>query len=185
MGSLYATLIDLLFFIPYTVILLRIAFPLVRAPFSDPVVGWVYTVTTPVLRPLERYIPRWRNLSLAAVVLLWLVASLEFALLSLVLAPLAWLIGGFGLAANFAIGFLIVMIVLYTLFSLFEPRTGSSVVFLTHRIAAPLCGLYRRLVPTIGPFDLSPMLVILTLLILRILVAMLVQTLLRAVLSMG
>lgn len=181
MGNLYALLIDLLFFIPFTVVLLRIVFPLVRAPFSDPVVGWVYTVTTPVLRPLERFIPRWRNLSLAAVVLLWLLAALEFALLTLVLAPLAWLIGGFGLAANFVIGFLIVMIVLYTLFSLFEPRHGSSIVFLTQRIAAPMCGLFRRYVPMIGPFDLSPMLVIFALLILRILLAMLLETVLRAV----
>lgn len=180
MGSLYTMLIDLLFFIPFTVILLRITFPLVRAPFSDPVVGWVYTVTTPVLRPLERFIPRWRNLSLAAVVLLWLVATLEFALLTLVLAPLAWLIGGFGLAANFAIGFLIVMIILYSLFSLFEPRHGSSIVFLTQRIAAPLCGVFRRFVPTIGPFDLSPMLVVLALLVLRILVSMAVGALLQA-----
>ncbi len=169
-ATLYATFISALFWIPLTILFLRIALPLVRAPFSDPLVGWVYTISNPVLRPLERLIPRWRNLSLSAVLLYWLVASLEFALLVLQGNPLAWLVGGLGGGISFALGFLIGLILLYTLFSLFQPREGTSIVFLTTRLASPACRVFRRFVPMIGPFDLSPALAMLTLLLLRIVV---------------
>lgn len=167
--TIYAYLVTFLFWIPLTILFLRIALPLVRAPFSDPLVGWIYSITTPLLRPLERFIPRWRNLSLAAVLLFWLVASLECALLvRLDGNPLLWLAGGLAGAISFALGFLIALIVLYALFSLFQPRAGTSIVFLTERLASPACRMVRRYVPPIGPFDLSPAIVVMLLMILRI-----------------
>lgn len=167
-AALYGYLITLLFWIPLTVLFLRIAFQLIRAPFSDPVVGWVYSVLNPILRPFERVIPRWRNLSLAAVLLFVLVASIEYALLTLRGHPGQWLLGGIGGAISFSLGFLIVAIVLYALFSLFEPRRGASIVYLVQRIADPLCGMFRRYIPMIGPFDLSPMFATLALVLLRL-----------------
>lgn len=168
--TIYGLLIQFLFWIPLTILFFRIALPLVRAPFSDPLVGWVYAVTNPPLRPLERFIPRWRNLSLAAVVLFWLVASIEFALLVRLATPVwTWLVGGLVGAASFALGFLMALIVLYTLFGLFQPRAGTSIVFVTERIARPICNVFRRRLPMIGPFDLSPAAAILMLMVLRLL----------------
>lgn len=170
--TIYAYLIQFLFWIPLTILFLRIALPLVRAPFSDPLVGWVYSITNPLLRPLERYIPRWRNFSIAAALLFWLVASLEFMLmLRLHGHPGTWLVGGLMGAIGFATGFLIALIILSALFTLFQPRAGSSFVFLTDRLASPLVSRVRRYVPLIGPFDLSPAVAILLLVILRLLLA--------------
>jgi len=166
--TVYAFVIQFLFWIPLAILFFRIVLPLVRAPFSDPMVGWVYTVTNPVMRPFDRFIPRWRNLSLTALMLFWLVASIEYALLRLGGSPLAWLIGGLAGAISFALGFLIVLIVLYVLFGLFQPRAGTSLVFLTERIAAPLCNLFRRYIPPLGPLDLSPALVTLSLVLTRL-----------------
>lgn len=168
--TVYSFVIQFLFWIPLAILFCRIVLPLVRAPFSDPLVGWVYTVTNPVLRPFDRFIPRWRNLSLTAVLLFWLVASIEYALLRLGGSPLAWLIGGLSGALSFALGFLIAMIILYVLFSLFQPRAGTSFVFLTERIAAPLCNVLRRYVPPLGPLDLSPALMTLALVLTRLVV---------------
>ncbi len=167
--SLYALLIQFLFWIPLTILFLRIALPVVRAPFSDPLVGWIYTVTNPVMRPFDRFIPRWRNWSLSAILLFWVVACIEYALLRLGGSPLAWLVGGLGGAISFALGFLIALIFLYTLFSLFQPRAGTSIVYLTERIASPLCNVFRRRIPPLGPFDLSPALVIVCLILARLL----------------
>lgn len=166
--DVYGFVIQFLFWIPLAILFFRIVLPLVRAPFSDPMVGWVYTVTNPVMRPFDRFIPRWRNLSLTAVILFWLVASIEYALLRLGGSPLAWLVGGLGGAISFALGFLIVLIVLYVLFNLFQPRAGTSLVFLTERIAAPLCNSFRRFIPPLGPLDLSPALVTLSLILARL-----------------
>ncbi len=170
--TIYAYLIQFLFWIPLTILFLRIALPLVRAPFSDPVVGWVYSVTNPLLRPLERYIPRWRNFSIAAALLFWLVASLEFALLLRFNGnPGTWLVGGLLGAIGFATGFLIALIILSALFTLFQPRAGTSFVFLTDRLASPLVNRVRRHVPPVGPFDLSPAMAVLMLFVLRLLLA--------------
>jgi len=178
--TIYHYLITFLFWIPLTVLFLRIALPLVRAPFSDPLVGWVYSIANPLLRPLERFVPRWRNLSLAAVLLFWLVASVEFALLlRLAGHPGLWLLGGLLGAIRFTLGFLIALILLYALFSLFQPRAGTSFVFITERLATPLCNRIRRLVPLIGPFDLSPAFAILLLMILRLVLTELTVGLMR------
>lgn len=168
--TVYGLLIQFLFWIPLTVLFFRIALPLVRAPFSDPLVGWVYSVTNPLLQPLERFVPRWRNLSLAAVLLFWLIASIEYALLLRLAGPvLLWPLGGLAGAISFALGFLMALIFLYALFSLFQPREGSSVVFLTQRMAAPICNVFRRRLPLIGPFDLSPAAAMLALMLARLL----------------
>jgi len=167
--SIYAWLIQFLFWIPLTILFLRIVLPVVRAPFSDPLVGWIYTVTNPVMRPFERFIPRWRNWSLTAILLFWVVACIEYALIRLGGSPLAWLIGGLGGAISFALGFLIALVVLYALFSLFQPRAGTSIVYLTERIAQPMCAVFRRHIPPLGPLDLSPAMVVLSLVLTRLL----------------
>lgn len=173
--TVYGMLIQFLFWIPLTILFFRIALPLVRAPFSDPLVGWVYSVTNPLLRPLERFVPRWRNLSLAAVLVFWLVASIEYALLVRLAGPaLLWPVGGLAGALSFALGFLIALIFLYTLFTLFQPRAGTSIVFVTERIAVPICRIFRRRLPMIGPFDLSPAAAILVLMLLRLLLQWLI-----------
>jgi YggT family protein len=170
--TIYAYLVQFIFWIPLAILFFRIALPLVRAPFSDPLVGWVYSVTNPLLRPLERHIPRWRNFSIAAALLLWLVASLEFALLLRFNGhPGAWMVGGLMGAISFATGFLIALIILSALFTLFQPRAGTSFVFLTDRLAAPIVKRVRRFVPPLGPFDLSPAVAILLLVILRLILA--------------
>lgn len=173
--TIYGYLVQFVFWIPLTILFLRIALPLVRAPFSDPLVGWVYSVTNPLLRPLERYIPRWRNFSIAAALLLWLVATLEFVfLLRFNGNPGFWPVGGLLNAIGFATGFLIALIILSALFTLFQPRAGSSFVFLTDRLASPLVRRVRRYLPPVGPFDLSPAVAVFLLLILRLLLAWLV-----------
>lgn len=170
--TIYAYLVQFIFWTPLAILFFRIALPLVRAPFSDPLVGWVYSVTNPLLRPLERHIPRWRNFSIAAALLLWLVASLEFALLLRFNGhPGAWMVGGLMGAISFATGFLIALIILSALFTLFQPRAGTSFVFLTDRLAAPIVKRVRRFVPPLGPFDLSPAVAILLLVILRLILA--------------
>jgi YggT family protein len=141
----------------------------VRAPFSDPLVGWVYSVTNPLLRPLERFVPRWRNLSLAAVMLFWLVASIEFALLVRLETPAwTWIVAGLVGAISFALGFLMALIILHVLFGLFQPRAGASLVLITERIARPICNVFRRRLPLIGPFDLSPAVAMLVLMLARL-----------------
>lgn len=161
--SIYQLVMSFVFWIPLAILFLRIVFPLVRAPFSDPMVGWVYTVTNPVMRPLERVVPRYRNLHLAAVLLFLLTAMLSMAVIGLTLDPRLVIFGGLDRALGFVYFFLLALLILHVLMSFVVVRQGNFFIELVHRVVGPPLRAIRARVPPIGPFDLSPMLLILAL----------------------
>mgnify|MGYP002783985114 CR=1 FL=1 len=169
--SIYQLIMSFVFWIPMAILFLRILFPLVRAPFSDPMVGWIYTVTNPLMRPLERFIPRYRNLHLAAVLLFIAVSMLSVAVIGLTLQPRMLIFGGLERALGFVYFFLIALLILYVLMSFVVVRRGNFFVELVGRVVGPPIRWIRARVPPIGPFDLSPMLLILALTILWMLLS--------------
>lgn len=177
-ATLYSILIDFLFFIPMAITLMRLVFPLVRAPFSDPAVSWTYTVTNPLMRPLERVVPRYRNFHIAALLLFLLTAMLNVWASTLQLDPALIVIGGLVKALWFAFGAFFLMMLLYILASFVVLRQGNFLIDLVNRIAAPPCRAVRRVIPPLGPFDLSPALVIMGSYIVVLIVSQLLMALL-------
>lgn len=169
--SIYQLVTSFVFWIPLAILFLRILFPLVRAPFSDPMVGWVYTVTNPVMRPLERFIPRYRNFHVAALLLFLLTAMLATAVIGLTLEPRVVIFGGLDRALGFTYWFLMALLILYVLMSFVVVRQGNFFIELVTRVVGPPLRRIRAHVPPIGPFDLSPMLLILALTILWMLLS--------------
>lgn len=161
--SIYQLVMGFVFWIPLAILFLRILFPLIRAPFSDPMVGWVYTVTNPLMRPFERFIPRYRNLHLAALLMFLLTAMLGTAVIGLTLEPRIVVFGGLDRALGFTYWFLMALLILYVLMSFVVVRQGSFFIELVRRVVGPPVRAIRDRVPPIGPFDLSPMLLMLAL----------------------
>jgi len=169
LSALYLYLVTLAFSLVYAILYSRFVFQLLRAPFINPIAQWVYTSTNPLLRPLERVVPRWRQASLSALLLMFPVAILKLLLLK-------------GLAALSAFGLLLALVdvlsfilwywiwavigyvALSWLFSLVEARRGNPLVELVFLIGVQPCRLVQRLVPTkLGPFDFAPVIAILVL----------------------
>ena len=75
------------------IVALRFLLQWVRADFYNPMSQFIVRVTTPVLRPLRRFVPSYAGLDLASLVLAWLVKTVELATVAL--------IAGLGLAALF------------------------------------------------------------------------------------
>lgn len=169
--SIYQLVMSVVFWIPMAILFLRILFPLVRAPFSDPMVGWVYTVTNPVMQPLERFIPRYRNFHIAALLLFLLTAMLSMAVIALTLDPRLVIVGGLSRALGFAYWFLMVLTLLYILMSFVVVRRGSFFFELVTRVVGPPLRWLRARIPPLGPLDLSPMLFVLGLTILWMLLS--------------
>lgn len=169
--QIYQLIVSVLFWLPLTILFLRILFPLIRAPFSDPMVGWIYTVTNPLMRPLERVVPRYRNLHLAAVLLFLLTAMLNIAMVYLTLEPRVVFFGGVERALSYTYWFLMLLLFLYVLMSFVVLRQGNFFVELIRRVVGPPVNWVRARVPPIGPFDLSPMLLMLALTIARLLIS--------------
>ena len=53
-----------------TLVVLRVLLQMVRANFYNPICQFLYKATNPVLMPLRRVVPSWRNLDVAGVLIL-------------------------------------------------------------------------------------------------------------------
>ncbi len=166
-------IVQFLFGLLQLVFLLRILLQLVRANFFNPVSQFVVKVTNPVLIPLGKVLPRIGRFDLAAAVVLLLLCCLEvvliYALFSAAsLSPLSVLVLGIAEALDLTLTVIFFILILVVIFSWVRPAEGNPVIPLLYQLTDPIMAPARRLLPPIAGFDLSPMLVILGIYLLRI-----------------
>lgn len=179
MGNAYVTnplifLVRTLFGLGALVVMLRFFLQLMRADFYNPISQFVIKTTAPVLRPLRRVIPGLAGLDLAALVLAWLLKALELSLILLLLGvagnlfrTLFWAIPELvGLILNI---FLFAIIIQVILSWVSNPYDQNPVASLVYSLSEPLLRPARRLLPPISGLDLSPMLVTVGLVLLKML----------------
>jgi YggT family protein len=149
----YQPIFDVLFGGVFLLLMLRLQFQWLRLRFSNGFVQFVYWITTPVLRPLEKIIPRYGNISLACLSLMILVLLAWAFVLTRgfhVIAPILAL--SFGLKILY--WQLVVVCFIYALASLLQaPRTDFSEVI--SAFVYPMVSPIRRRLPMRGPVDWS------------------------------
>jgi YggT family protein len=155
--------------------LLRALFQACGASFYNPICQFVYKLTNKPLWPLRRFVPRFRNWDTAALFAAWLLGTVCGALTILIAigqfpTPLGWALLGFIVLIETWIRLMIGLIFLMVIFSFVQPREGNAVTPLVYQLTAPLLAPVRRVLPTAGPFDFSPMVVLLALYLVQILV---------------
>src|SRR5258708_26008937 len=52
----------------------------VGASFYEPVCRFVYQVTNPVITPLRRFVPRWRNIEIASLLVAFAIVAVQWTL---------------------------------------------------------------------------------------------------------
>ena len=140
--------------------LLRLYMQWQRVPFSNPVGGLVFALTDWLIMPLRRVIRpvgRWDVSSLVAAMLLQLV---QYALLTLLLgagSAWAWLpwLALFGLL-RVAVSGLIGLLIVYAVLSWIQGGR-SPLADVIARLCEPVLRPFRRVIPLMGGFDLSPL----------------------------
>ncbi|MDH5435481.1 MAG: YggT family protein [Gammaproteobacteria bacterium] len=179
MGNGYLTnplvfLISTLFDFYILIVMLRFIFQLVRADFYNPMSQFIVKVTSPLLLPLRRIIPAMGKID----------SSCVFLLLALQLVKLS--IVGLLSGGMFAIGMLLVLAIAETIslvFSVFiygiliqvilswvSPGTHNPITAVLYSITEPVLGPFRRLIPPVSGFDLSPIAALLALQVAKMLV---------------
>jgi YggT family protein len=178
---LIRTLVDLY----VVVVLLRFALQAVRADYFNPVAQFVVQATRPVLAPMRRLLPPAGRYDYAALLLalalMWLKIGL-YGLLSIdtiyiggYVQPIqhVW-IGGLLwigvvdlIALILDIGFFAVLIM--AILSWIAPAGPNPVMEMLRRITDPLIRPVRRVIPLIGGVDLSPLVVLIGLQLLKML----------------
>ena len=158
-----------------TLIVLRVLLQWVRANFYNPICQFVYKATNPVLMPLRKIIPAWRNLDIAGVVLAWLVTALKLVLLY---ATVGQTLGVLGLAVlaladliDFVLLLYIVLVLARVVISFAGADSYHPIVPPILQLTEPVMKPFRRLIPNIGGLDFSPVIVLLVITLARVLIA--------------
>ncbi|HKE46844.1 MAG TPA: YggT family protein [Rhodanobacteraceae bacterium] len=156
-------------------IVLRVLLQWVRANFYNPICQFLYKATNPVLMPLRKVIPAWRNVDVAGIVLAWLATVLKLVLLY---ATLGTTLGLAGLAVlaladlvDFVLLLYIVLILVRVVLSFVGTDSYHPIVPLVIQLTEPVMKPIRRLLPDVGGIDFSPMVVLLAITLARVLVA--------------
>lgn len=141
-------------------VVLRVLLQCVRANFYNPICQFLYKLTNPVLMPLRKVIPAWRNLDLAGIVLAWLLTAIKLALLYVLTGQSLGIAGLVVMAladlVNFVLMLYLGLILVRVLLSWISLERSNPVVPLIFQLTEPVLKPLRRVLPAIGGFDLSP-----------------------------
>lgn len=144
------------------IVLLRFILQLVRADFYNPLSQFAVKATKPLLNPLRKVIPGFGGLDLASLVLALLIQLLLMALTLLLLGAfdvallpqlLVWsLIGVTALFVKIFFFALIASVIL----SWVAPHSHNPGAQLVNQLCEPLLMPIRRILPSLGGLDISP-----------------------------
>lgn len=150
------------------VVLLRFLLQLSRADFYNPLSQGISKATNPLLLPLRRVIPGLFGIDLACLVLALLVQWVVLQLMLLVagygfinpLMLLAWSVVGL-LAMLTSIYFW--GMIGYIIASWVAPFSHNPALLLLRQLIEPIMAPFRKIIPPLGPIDISPIFLMLAL----------------------
>jgi YggT family protein len=152
------------------VLLLRMVLPFLRADFRNPIAQGILKITSPLVVPVRRVVPAVGRLDTATFLLAYaiqfLAVWLSFTILGGVapaqfLATLAFvsLTKLIVLTINLVVYAIIISIVI----SWIAPGRYSPIAALVATISEPVLRPFRRIIPPLGGFDISPVFAIIAL----------------------
>src|SRR4051812_9774238 len=139
--------------------LLRLYMQHQRIPFGNPVGRFIFALTDWIVLPLRKVLPGYRRWDFASLIAAYLFELAQFGILWLLLGrmrgaelvPLLALFGLVRLVISGAIGLVIVYAILSWV------QADSPIADVIDRLCAPMLRPFRRIIPMVGGFDLSPL----------------------------
>lgn len=179
-------IINTLFDLYILLVLLRFLLQVLRADFYNPVSQFIVKLTTPPLRILRRIIPSVAGQDAASIVLCLILIYAKFLVMRLLSIP-AVQIGGviapigtasYGGLLVYCIADLIALwltvmliaVIIKVILGWINPGHYNPVIGLVDKIAEPVLGPIRKLLPPLGGFDLSPLFASLLILVAKMLI---------------
>lgn len=173
-GSLLVSTLGTLYMLA---ILLRFLLQVSRADFYNPITQIIVRVTDPGVLVLRRFIPGFRGIDFATLVFAFLAESLLICAL-IMLAGIA--LPGIGLIVtwafagilNFILNIYFWALLVSIVASFIAPFSDHPALVLLRQLTEPVMAPFRRLLPSMGGLDLSPIFVFLCIQIIRIVVVL-------------
>lgn len=160
-------LVSTVFDLYIMVVILRIWLQLARADFYNPFSQSIVKLTQPIVAPLRRVIPSIGNVDLATVIFAYVLSVLKFITLILIsngqfVFDMGFLVFG-ALSLVKAIGGLLFWILLLRAILSWVSQGRSPVEYVMTQLTEPLLAPIRRILPPMGGFDLSVLVLFLVL----------------------
>lgn len=148
------------------VLILRVWLQLCRIDFYSPISQFAVKLTQPVLAPIRKVLPIVKNVDISALVLIVILGAIKFPIFFLDFSPL-----GLGLLGVLTLVKSIGVAIFYVLFasailSWFN-RGNNPVIYALFQLTEPLLRPIKRVLPTVGMIDFSPMVIVFILLFLN------------------
>ncbi len=157
-------LVDVLFGLYISAVMLRLFLQWVRADFYNPLSQAIVKLTNPPLRPLRRYIPAIGRIDTASVVLTAVLQLLNTWLVCMMVGlgagPLGLIIVGLAEIMSKTVYIFVFSIIVQAVASWVAPGSYNPVLSLIDNLTDPLLRPVRRLLPPVGGLDLSPLVAI-------------------------
>lgn len=147
-------------------LLLRFLLQATRADFYNPVSQSLVKMTAPLLNPLRRVIPSWRNFDIATLLVALVFGTLASALM---IWSAGFVLPGVGTLLSWSfLGMLSYILKIYfwgllisVIASWIAPFSGNPALILVQQLLEPIQSLFRRVIPPMGGLDLSPIFIFL------------------------
>ncbi len=172
-------ILDFLFSLLALLFLLRFLLQATNADFYNPLSQAVVKASDVICKPLRMAIPSFRNFDFASLIVAWLVCVAAQAIMNTGLLNAIGLLLWVGLIFMLQVltNFFIFCIFILVLASFLAQGAYNPVLALFSQLVDPLIAPVRKILPTFGPIDFSPMVVLILI--------FLVQDMLRRVAYLG
>ncbi len=167
-------LVETIFGLYVTVVLLRFLFQLFSVDFYNPISQLIVEITNPPLRILRRIVPARGRIDISSIILMLVVQYVSFTLITLIVGakflPAALLMFSAIEIINHMFNIFIFSIIILAVFSwLSSPYQYSPIIQTLVQLTRPVMRPARRLIPPMSGIDLSPMLALIGLFFFKLL----------------
>lgn len=164
-------LIDILFDIYITVLMLRFLLQQLGADYYNPIAQFIVKATQPVVSPARRFIPSYRKIDLATLLLvvvfiavkIVLITSLrgtDFSIVSILIISIYDLI-------SLTFDIFIFAIFLQAILSWINPDSHNPVSSILYSLTTPVLRPVRKMLPDMGGIDISPIFALIALMFIK------------------
>ena len=148
-------------------LLLRFWLPLMRADFRNPVAQGILRITSPLIIPVRRIVPPIGRLDTSTIMVAYV---LELLLILVLLAIRGLSVNTLPIAitaifelAVLSLNLFFFVILIKVILSWVAPHNYNPITALLNTMAEPVLRPFRRIVPAVGGFDISPIFAIILL----------------------
>tara|TARA_B100000674_G_scaffold487835_2_gene498840 strand:+ start:27620 stop:28195 length:576 start_codon:yes stop_codon:yes gene_type:complete len=190
MGDTYLTnplifLIQVIFGTYAFFVILRFLFQIVKADFYNPLSQFIIKITNPALIPLRKIIPSLGKLDSASFIFAWILLFTESALILFILNKEVHLPTIFLLSLpnifDLIFNIFIYGIIFQAILSWINPGTYNPMLKILYELNEPILYPIRKFIPSFSGIDLSPVLALIGLYLLKMLTIPPLITILSAI----